>query len=422
MDVMSLEHNFGNEYQTSIKQLFQFFCNNLNLGQWESAKACLDQLISSQDVLKFDFNQLLTDIILDPTLYWLVFLLCFFVRLTNSVVLNSNGSDFIKSPYHLSLLLYEYCNEKKILNFDSKLKIYDEILLKFFLFAINYSTNSDNENEKVKLSEIDKECVCNLIDFFKSTTNMTNSIFDDKNNRSFLVKSLLNSVELTINVFKLLMKYNKSCEFILFKIHVEAIDEFLSSSNDDNFDSLLKLLSCLFVYKIKFSQQIEISLLNKCFKKVCAFVNQNGESEGLFTRIYSSLLSVNESTNEDDDLNFDVDDDAVKYLDFFVISQYESNKQMNFDNDGKYEILNIVKKFYAEKPNYFWKYLFLFCVYEKKIFVQSLIVSLFHHRSFIYTEVANHLQMNFEYFDILAKFSTVFYYYCQILRVPGALL
>ncbi len=55
---------FGNEYQTSIKQLFQFFCNNISLGQWESAKACLDQLISSKDVLKLDLNQLLTDIIL----------------------------------------------------------------------------------------------------------------------------------------------------------------------------------------------------------------------------------------------------------------------------------------------------------------------------------------------------------------------
>lgn len=82
MDVMSLEHNFGNEFQTSIKQLFQFFCNNFNLGQWESAKACLDQLISSNEILKFDLNQLLTDIILDPTLYWLVhvgFLLIYFL-------------------------------------------------------------------------------------------------------------------------------------------------------------------------------------------------------------------------------------------------------------------------------------------------------------------------------------------------------
>ena len=70
MDVMSLEHNFGNEFQTSIKHLYQFFCNNLSLGQWESAKACLDQLIINKASLKFDFNQLLIDIILNPTLYW----------------------------------------------------------------------------------------------------------------------------------------------------------------------------------------------------------------------------------------------------------------------------------------------------------------------------------------------------------------
>ncbi len=67
---MSLEHNFGNEFQTSIKQLFQFFCNNLNIGQWELAKSCLDQLMLNNDNFNFDINQLLIDIIVNPTLYW----------------------------------------------------------------------------------------------------------------------------------------------------------------------------------------------------------------------------------------------------------------------------------------------------------------------------------------------------------------
>lgn len=73
MDVMSLEHSFGNEFQTSIKQLFQFFCNNISIGQWELAKACLDQLIVvNKDVInhQIDLNQILIGIILNPTLYW----------------------------------------------------------------------------------------------------------------------------------------------------------------------------------------------------------------------------------------------------------------------------------------------------------------------------------------------------------------
>ncbi len=70
MDVLSIEHSFGNEFQASIKQLFKFFCNNINLGQWEAAKACIDQLLANNDVLKFNFNELIVDIILNPPVYW----------------------------------------------------------------------------------------------------------------------------------------------------------------------------------------------------------------------------------------------------------------------------------------------------------------------------------------------------------------
>jgi hypothetical protein len=69
MDVMSIEHNFGNEHQTSIKQLFVFFCNNISLGQMDAAKACIEQLISNSAILSVDFNRLLIDIISNPSSY-----------------------------------------------------------------------------------------------------------------------------------------------------------------------------------------------------------------------------------------------------------------------------------------------------------------------------------------------------------------
>lgn len=43
MDLPS-HHPFGQEASVSLKQLFVAFCNNLKLGQWELARACLISL------------------------------------------------------------------------------------------------------------------------------------------------------------------------------------------------------------------------------------------------------------------------------------------------------------------------------------------------------------------------------------------
>ena len=69
MDVLSIEHNFGKEIETSIHQLFNYFCNNINLGQWQIAKACLKSLDSNRKNFKFDFNQILMDLIENPEIY-----------------------------------------------------------------------------------------------------------------------------------------------------------------------------------------------------------------------------------------------------------------------------------------------------------------------------------------------------------------
>lgn len=89
MDVMSLEHNFGKEIETSLHQLFNYFCNNINLGQWQAAKACLKQLELNKNNFKFDLNSVLIDIIENPEFYWLA---PFFKRKTN---LNLKFSFFI---------------------------------------------------------------------------------------------------------------------------------------------------------------------------------------------------------------------------------------------------------------------------------------------------------------------------------------
>ena len=70
MDVLSLEHNFGKEIETSINQSFIYFCNNINLGQWQAAKAFLKQLNVNKKSFKFDFDLLLHELIENSELYW----------------------------------------------------------------------------------------------------------------------------------------------------------------------------------------------------------------------------------------------------------------------------------------------------------------------------------------------------------------
>lgn len=69
MDVLSLEHNFGKEIETSLHQLFIYFCNNINLGQWQAAKACLQQLYANKKNFKLDIETILADLIETPELY-----------------------------------------------------------------------------------------------------------------------------------------------------------------------------------------------------------------------------------------------------------------------------------------------------------------------------------------------------------------
>lgn len=72
MDVLSLEHYFGKEIETSFRQLFNYFCNNINLGQWKAAKACLKQLSSNKKNFQFDLGSLLAEIVENPEHYMLV--------------------------------------------------------------------------------------------------------------------------------------------------------------------------------------------------------------------------------------------------------------------------------------------------------------------------------------------------------------
>ena len=50
----------------SVKNLFKFFCNNLYLGQWQLAKASLEQLNREKEVTSVPIAEVLKDVATYP--------------------------------------------------------------------------------------------------------------------------------------------------------------------------------------------------------------------------------------------------------------------------------------------------------------------------------------------------------------------
>ncbi|GAB1601368.1 finger FYVE domain-containing 26-like [Argonauta hians] len=88
--VPSQAYPFGNELKESVRLLFKFFCNNIFLGQFELARACISYLASHGGPYGVDVGNILKQIVEYP-----------YGR--------SVGSPQLKSPHHLSwICLLEY--------------------------------------------------------------------------------------------------------------------------------------------------------------------------------------------------------------------------------------------------------------------------------------------------------------------------
>lgn len=54
----------------SSQILYKFFCNNLRLGQWELARACIETLVGRNDKCGEQVKEILKDIIEEPLTHW----------------------------------------------------------------------------------------------------------------------------------------------------------------------------------------------------------------------------------------------------------------------------------------------------------------------------------------------------------------
>ena len=71
MSIVEIPHEFFDIETRNNEQLYQAFCNHVYLGQWELCRICLQILFHKRLQLNTNLEDLLIDIIRNPTAYWL---------------------------------------------------------------------------------------------------------------------------------------------------------------------------------------------------------------------------------------------------------------------------------------------------------------------------------------------------------------
>lgn len=70
MSVLEVRHEFFDVEARDNDKLYQAFCNHVYLGQWELTRICLAILYHKRLKLNTNLEDLLMDIIRNPTVYW----------------------------------------------------------------------------------------------------------------------------------------------------------------------------------------------------------------------------------------------------------------------------------------------------------------------------------------------------------------
>jgi hypothetical protein len=70
MSVLEIRHEFFDIDVRNNEQLYQAFCNHVYLCQWEFSRICLQILFTKRLQLNTNLQDLLIDIIRNPTAYW----------------------------------------------------------------------------------------------------------------------------------------------------------------------------------------------------------------------------------------------------------------------------------------------------------------------------------------------------------------
>lgn len=294
----------------------------------------------------------------------------------------------------MSLLLYEFCAQNGFVEDKGEL-FYDQILLKFLLFSWLKAENGNNQvivNELFdiiwpKPSETDNETE-KIGELSRITFEFFTQIFVDQ--------------PATVNcVMDLMDRYNKNSKHLFLKVHLAAINSLLNDLESCQLDlevrnrskvKMFALINHLAVYElseispseeqVKNSYYESLALIQRCFKDICFRLNalwahNLDELDENFGHVYASLLfDYNEDNERERESTAMTSKSQASLLNLFDRIHYEVDKQIIIAEtfqDNSLIVLSLIKQFAARRRDLLWRRLFLYCYFENKLLLKSLI-------------------------------------------------
>ncbi|CAM4879019.1 unnamed protein product [Rotaria socialis] len=325
MSVLEIRHEFFDTEARNNEQLYQAFCNHVYFGQWELCRICLQILFNKRLQLNTNLEELLIDIIRNPTAY-------------------CTGSKSVPTPFHFALLLVEECRIKQYLDATLIESLKYDAMYKFLLAVGDIQPTAQVVQEFDRIHTDTDSIPSNLL---------TDSMAD------FLVDLWLNE---TSRVHALIRYYFysslPSMHVWLIQIHKRALDlclqQLKSLNNEQEKRNLVDLLLSLHFYSCDTNDFRQI--MCDTLKKIVIYAAEaNNNDAQLFNLkcLYRAVL---------------INGDLARF-----ISELESEYRRELlGNDTA--IIHFLKKNSFEQESFFWKEIYLYLI-ENKLDLISCILN-----------------------------------------------
>ncbi|CAF3487332.1 unnamed protein product [Adineta steineri] len=316
MSVLEIRHEFVDIETRDNQQLYQAFCNHIYLGQWELCRICLQILFTKRLKLNTNLEDLLIDIIRNPTAY-------------------CTGSKSVPTPFHFALLLVEECRVNQYLDATIVEELKHYSTFKFLLAVGDIQPSAQVAQEFERLHK-------NTDDI--PSTLLTDSMAD------FLVDLWLHETP-RVHAFIRLYLYSSipSIHTWLIQIHKRALEICLQQlktlNNEQQKTNLVDLLLALHFYSCD-TNEFRLTIRDTLRKIVIYATEGNDNSGQLFDlkTLYRSILNNG-------------------YLARFI-SELESDYRKELLNNDTV-IIHFLKKNSFRKENFFWKEIYLYLIENK---------------------------------------------------------
>ncbi|CAF3740585.1 unnamed protein product [Rotaria sordida] len=316
MSVLEIRHEFFDVEARNNEQLYQAFCNHVYLGQWELCRLCLQLLFNKRLQLNTNLEELLMDIIRNPTAY-------------------CTGSKAVPTPFHFALLLLEECRVKQYLDVAIIETLKYDAMYKFLLVVGDIQPSAQVVQEFDRLHT-------NTDDI--SSTLLTESMAD------FLVDLWLHEIPRVYSFIRYYLYPSiPSIHVWLIQIHKRALDLCLQQlknlNNEQQKLNLIDLLLSLHFYTCD-TNDFRL-MMHDTLKKIVIYATEaNNNQVQLFNLkiLYRSIFNNINLTH--------------------LISELENEYRRELLNNETI-IIHFLKKNSFEKENFFWKEIYLYLIENK---------------------------------------------------------